>query len=172
MNCKQIRSCSYDYADEMVDSVTRSAIESHLSGCVACRLYYETQCRLQQSVTNAVANELAGLHFRPMPIGAELSGVDRRPLSGTRVRRMAFAASCLLALLCAALWLLLKPAPKLTDDSVQSAYAEAIHSLEMYGPGKPGSSSLTMPVAVIIRPGAPVRVIPLDGTTDVSAEFK
>jgi len=171
MNCKQIRSCSYDYIDDMVDNVTRSAIESHLSGCAACRLYYETQCRLHQSVTSAVASELAGLHLQPMPIKAERSGADRRPLFGVWVRRMAFAVSCLF-LLCAALWLLLKPAPKLTDDSVQSAYAEAFHCLEMYSADRPGASSFTMPVAVIIRPGAPARVIVLDGTTDVSAEFK
>jgi len=171
MNCKQIRSCSYDYIDDVVDNVARSAIESHLSGCAGCRLYYETQYRLHQSVTSAVAGELAGLHFQPMPIKAERSGADRRPSFGVWVRRMVLAVSCLF-LLCAALWLLLKPAPRPTDDPVQSAYAEAFHCLEMYSTDRPGVSSFTMPVAVIIRPDAPARVVVLDGTTNVSAEFK
>ena len=171
MNCKQIRSRSYDYIDDMVDQVTRSAIESHLSGCAACRLHYETQRRLHQSVTSAVSGELAGLHFQPKPIKAEPSSAVRRPSLGVWVRRMAFAASCVL-LLSAGLWLLLKPAPNLNDDSVQSAYAEAFHSLEMYSADRPGASSFTMPLAVIIRPGAPARIIVLDGTTDISAEFK
>jgi anti-sigma factor RsiW len=171
MNCKQIRSCFYDYTDDMVDQVMRSAIESHLSGCAACRLHYETQRRLHQRVASAVAGELAGLHFQPRPIRAEQSGADRRPSLGVWVRRMAFAMSCLL-LLSAGLWLLRKPAPILTDDSVQSAYAEAFHSLEMYSADRPGASSLTMPVMVIIQPGTPARVISLDGTTDIGAVLK
>jgi hypothetical protein len=171
MNCKQIRSLFYDYTDGMADRVTRSTIDSHLSGCAACRLHYETQLQLQQSIASAVTGELADLHFQPMPITAEPSGPDSRPSLGVWVRRMSFALSCLL-ILCAALWLLRKPAPNFTDDTVQSAYAEAFHSLEMHSDDRSGASSFSMPVAVIIQPGAPARVISLDGTTDVSAEFK
>ncbi len=109
MNCKQIRSCSYDYIDDIVDKVARSAVESHLSGCAACRLYHETQCRLHQSVTSAVASELAGLRFQPMPIKTERSGADRRPSFGLSVRRMALAVSCFF-LLCAAAFRRLLPA--------------------------------------------------------------
>jgi hypothetical protein len=171
MNCKQIQSCSYDYIDDMVDQVTRSAIEGHLSGCAACRLHYEIQRRLHQSLTSAVTGELAGLHFQPKPIKAEPSGAVRGSSLGIWVGRMAFAVSCVL-LVCAGLWLLRKPAPKLTDDAVQSAYAEAFHYLEMHSADRPGASSFTMPLAIIIRPGAPARGIVLDGTTDISAEFK
>ncbi len=171
MNCKQIRSCFYDYVDGMVNEATRSAIELHLSGCGACRGHYETQRRLHQSVTSAVAGELAGLYFQPMPIKTEPSGADLRSSIGVRVRRMVFAVSCLLCL-GAALWLLRKPAPELTDDPVQSAYAEAFHYLERHSADRSGASSFTTPLAVIIQPGAPARVIALDGTTDISAELK
>ncbi len=171
MNCKQIQSSFYDYADGNVDHAARYAIESHLSGCASCRLHYETQRRLQQSVASAVAGELAGLHFQPRPVDAELSGANRRPWPGVWSRSLAFAAPCLLVL-CAALWLLLRPAPRPADNSVQAAYAEAYQCLEMYGEDKPGVSSLTMPVAVIVQPGAPARVFSLNGTTDISAELK
>ncbi len=171
MNCEQTRSCLYDYGDDMVDQASRSAIERHLSVCAACRLHYETQRRLHQGVKSAVACELAGLHFRPRPMREEPSGMERRPFPGVWVGRTAFVVPCLL-ILCGALWLLLRPDPNPANDPVQSAYAEAYRCLEMHTADKPGASSFTVPVAVIIRPGAPARVVELDGTTDVSAEFK
>jgi len=171
MNCKQIQSSFYDYADEVMDQARRSAIESHLSGCAACRRHYETRRRLHQSIAGAATIELAGLHFKPKPIKPGWSGANRRPWPGVWGRSIAFAAPCLL-LLCAGLWLLLKPAPKPAEVLVQSAYAEAYRCLEMYSTDRPGGSDLTMPVAVIIQPGAPARVISLDGTTDISAVFK
>ncbi len=171
MNCRQTRSCFYDLIDDTVDQVMRSAIERHLAGCVACRLNYESHRRLHQSLQSAVAGELAGLHFKSKPMKAEPYGTDRRPLPGVWVRRAAFALPCLL-LFCGALWLFLKPASKPADDRVHSAYAEAYYCLEMHSADKPGTPSFTTPVAVIIRPGAPARVIELDGTADISAECK
>jgi hypothetical protein len=171
MNCKQIQFSFFDYADDMLDKNMHSAIELHLSGCPACRLHYETQRRLHQDITNAVASELADLHFQQKSINAKPSGIDPRPSLGMWVRSMAFAVPPLL-LLCIILWPLLKPAPKVIDDQVQSAYAEAFHYLKMYNTDRPGASSLTTPLAVIMQPGSPARVIELDGTTDLSAELK
>ncbi len=171
MNCRQIKSRFYDYIDGVVDQFTRSTIDSHLSGCVACRLHYETQRRLHQDVKSAVAGELADLHFKPLPMNEEPYGADHRLLSGVWIRRMAFAVPCLF-LLGAGLWMLLKPAPDRADDAARSAFAEAYYSLEMHSADRPGASTFTMPVAVIVRPGAPARVIELDGTTDISAECK
>jgi anti-sigma factor RsiW len=167
MNCKQIRSNFYDYTDDILDKGARFTVESHLTGCAACRLHYASQRRLHQSITSAVASELAGLHFQPKPIKAETA--DCRSLLSVWGGRMAFASPCVL-ILCAGLWLLLTPAPKPTEDL--SAYAEAFHRIEMHSTDRPGVSSFTTPLAVIIRPGAPARVIELDGTTDISAEFK
>jgi len=171
MNCKQIQYSYYDYADDLLDRDARSVIESHLSGCAACRLHYETQCRLHQSVTNVAAAELADMHFRPGIIKAGSSSAYQRPSLGSWIRQMAYAIPAFL-LFGIILWPLMKPAPKPVDDPAQSAYTEAFHYLEMYSTDKPGASSFAAPVAVIIRPGAPARVIELDGTTDVSAELK
>jgi len=171
MKCKQIQISFYDYADGIADEVTSSAIESHLSGCAACRLLYETQRRLHQSVTNAVASELAGLHFQPKTLEPGTAGADHVPSLGEWFRQTAFAIPALL-LLCIILWPLLKPPPELTDNPPHAAYAEAFHYFEMHSTDKPGASGFTMPVAVIVRPGAPARVIELDGKTDFIAAFK
>ncbi len=171
MNCKQIRTCFYDYTDDGLDQRTRSGIESHLSSCAACRLHYETQRRFHQSVASAAAAELAAVHFQSKPAISGSWGADRRPYMRVVVERMAPALPALL-LLCLILWPILKPTPEAIDEPDQSAYAEAFHSLEMYSADRPESSSFPMPVAVIIRPGAPARVVELDGKTDISAELK
>lgn len=171
MKCKQIRSQFYDYADDSVAQVARSAIESHLSGCDSCRKYYEAQRNLHHSIAGAVAGELAGMHFQSMPIKAEPSNEDRRSSFHGWGRRMAVTVPCLL-ILSAALWLIRTPSPEPVDDAAPPAYAEAIHYLEMHSADRFGASSFTMPLAVIIRPGAPARTIVLDGTTDISAEVK
>jgi anti-sigma factor RsiW len=171
MNCKKTRLCFYDHTDDALDPATRLAIESHLSNCAACRRHYETQRRLHQSVSNAVAGELADLHFHPKPITAEPSSSDHRSWLGLGIRQTAFALPAFL-LLGIILWPLLKPAPELLDDPDQSVYAEAYHYLEMYSVDKPGASRLTTPLAVIVQPGVPARVVELDGTTDLSTELK
>jgi predicted anti-sigma-YlaC factor YlaD len=170
MKCKQIRSLIYNYEDGATDEVTRSAIESHLSGCAACRLHYETQRRLHRSMASAVSSELAGLHFKPMPI-KEGPSVERRPSLDMWPRRMALAASCILVL-CITTWVLWKPVPKLASDPVPSAYAEAYHYLDMCRADSPGKSNFAAPLAVIIRPGVPARIVELDGTTDISDALK
>jgi hypothetical protein len=171
MKCKQIQYSIYDYIDDVVDQVTRSAIESHLSGCAECRLHYETQRQLHRSVTDAVAGELAGLHFQPASIKAEASGADHRLFIREQFGRVAFALPALL-LLYVILWPVIKPDPNPFDDPAQSAYTEAFHYLEMHSANSSGASGFTIPVAVIVRPGAPARIIELDGTTDVSTELK
>jgi hypothetical protein len=171
MKCKQIQSSFYDYSDDAMDQRTRSVIESHLSSCASCRLHYETQRSLHQGITNAVASELADLHFLPKTIKAELSNADRRSSVNAWARQMAYAMPAFL-LLGIVLWPLLKPARELVDDPSQSLYSEAYRYLEMRGADGTGASSLLMPVAVIIQPGAQARVIELDGTTDISAELK
>jgi hypothetical protein len=171
MNCKQIQSSYYGYIDETLDRSICSIIESHLSGCAACRMHYETQRSLQRDITNAVASELADLHFQPKTINAEPSTTDHRPSLGAWVRQMAFAIPAVL-LLGIILWPLMQPSPSLIDDPSQSPYAEAYHYIEMHSADRPGASSFTMPVAVIMQPGVPARVIELNGTTDISAELK
>jgi hypothetical protein len=171
MNCKQIQFSFFDYADDMLDKSTRSVIELHLTGCAACRLHYETQRSLHKGVTNAVASELADLHFQFKTVKTEPAAADHRTLLGAWIRKMAFAMPALL-LLGIILWPLLKPAPKMIGDPAQSAYAEVFHSLAVYSADKPGASGLTTPLAVIMQPGIPARVIELDGTTDLSAELK
>lgn len=171
MNCKQIKSSFYDFADGTLNRSMRSVIEGHLSGCAVCRQYYEKQCNLHQDVTNAVASELADLHFQPKNITAEPSSADYLKPHGSWIRQMAFAMPALL-LLYIIIWPFLKPAPELIDDPDKSAYAEAYRYLEMYRADRSGASGFAMPVVVIIQPGAPARVIELDGTTDISAELK
>jgi hypothetical protein len=171
MKCKQIQSSFYDYVDDTLEQSIRSVIENHLSGCVACRRHYETQRSLHQGVTNAVAGELANLHFQPRSISAEPTRRDRRPSFNAWARQMAYAVPALL-LLGIILVPIRKPAPKRSDDLSQSPYAETYDYLERCSTNRVGLSSLTMPVAVIIQPGVPDRVIELDGTTDISAEIK
>lgn len=171
MNCKQIRSLFFDYADGVVDEAARSTIEDHLAGCRTCLKHYENQRRLHRAVASAVSSELAGMRFEPMAIKAEPSSAPVRPSMRIGVRRIAFAASCIIVV-CAAIWVLWKPAPNPTDDLVPSAYAETYHYLEMCRTDNSGTSSFTTPLAVIIRPGAPARVIELNGTTDISAALK
>jgi hypothetical protein len=168
MKCKQIRSLFYDYADGTVSEAMRFAIESHLSGCASCRLRYEIQRRLHESVAAAAAGELACLHFKPMPVKAELPAGYARPRISLWGRYAAVAASCLIVL-CAMVWVFLKPASRPVDAPALSAYAEACHYLDMY---RAGGSGFTTPLAVIIQPGAPVRVIELDATTDISVVIK
>ena len=171
MTCKKIQSFFYDYADGTVGEPKCSAIESHLSGCASCRLYYETQRRLHKSVAVAVADELAGLHFKSMPVKEELSAGYARPQISQWGQPMAIVASCLIVL-CTTIWVLWKPASKSADRLTPSAYAEAYHYLEMYRADRSGVSGFATPLAVIIQPGASARVIELDGTTDLGAEIK
>jgi predicted anti-sigma-YlaC factor YlaD len=170
MKCKQIRSLVYDYEDGAVDEAMHSAIEGHLSGCSACKVHYENQQRLHRSMAVAVSSELAGLHFMPAPIKEEPSS-ESRPSMNIWVRCIAFAASCLIVL-CAATWVIWKPVPKPTDDLAPSAYAEAYHYLDMCRTDSPGASSFATPLAVIIQPGVPARIVELNGTTDVSDALK
>ncbi len=171
MNCKKTRSYFYDYADAAVSQRVRSDLENHLSGCAACRQYWEAQFRLHQSVKNAAAAELGRLHFQPKPILAKALETERRPSISLLVGRTAYAMPALL-LLCIALWPLLMPEPKPLDDRNQSAFAEAYRYLEMYNAEKPGASSFAMPMAVVIQPDSPARVIQLDGKTDIGAALK
>jgi predicted anti-sigma-YlaC factor YlaD len=171
MKCKKIRSFFYDYADSTVDAATCSAIESHLSGCVSCRLYYETQRRVHQNVAAAAAGELAGLHFMSMPIKAEMSAGYARPRMSLWGRHVAVATSCLIVFY-GMILMLRKPASRSADDPPPAAYAEAYHCLEMYRAGSSSASGSSMPLAVIIQPGAPARVIELDATTDISTAIK
>jgi hypothetical protein len=170
MKCNEIRSFFYDYADGTVDEATRSSIENHLSGCTACRLHYETQRRLHQSVTDAVANELAGLHFKSMSVKAALSGGYAPTRISLWGQPRAIAASCLIVL-CTTICVLWKHMSGPADAPAPSAYAEAYHCLEMYRAGGSSASGFSTPLAVIIQPGAPARVIELDGIMDVSAEI-
>jgi hypothetical protein len=171
MNCKQIQSSFYDYVDDTLGRSVRSVVERHLSGCAACRLYWESQRSLHQGITSAVAQELADLHFQPKPVSAEVSRSDRHPSFNAWARQMAYAIPAFL-LLGIILWPLMQPSRERIDDPAQLSYAEAYQYFETHSADRPGASSLIMPVAVIIQPGVPARVIELDGTTDISAELK
>lgn len=171
MKCKQIQSSFYDFVDDTLERSIRFAIESHLSGCAACRRHYEIQRGLHQGVTNAVAGELTNLHFQPRTIRAEQTRMDRRTSFNAWARQMAYAVPALL-LLGIILVPIRKPAPERIEDPSPSPYAEVYDYLELRGTDKVGASSLTMPVAVIIQPGVPDRVIELDGATDISTEIK
>lgn len=171
MNCKQIQSSFYDYVDDALDQRMRSSIQSHLSGCAACRLHYETQNSLRHGIANAVVSELADLHFNPKPISAEPSRANHRLSLNAWIRQMAYAVPAIL-LLGIVLWPLMQNSRHVIDDRAQSSYADAYQYLETYRADRPGASNLIMPVAVIIQPGVPARVIELDGTTDISAELK
>lgn len=171
MNCKKIRSRFYDYADDTVDQATRSSIESHLSGCALCRRYYEERRRMHRSIANAVARELGGLHFKPVQLKAEPAGPNRSLSRGVWIRRTAFAVPCIL-IFSAALWLFRTPSPEIAGDANPSAYAEAIYYFETHSAENFDAYSFSTPRAVIIQPGAPMRTIALDGTTDISAEVK
>jgi anti-sigma factor RsiW len=171
MNCKKTQSCFFDYADGTMQQGKHSDIEDHLAGCTACRLYYDAQRRLQQSIKNAAASELAGIHFQPMTLSLQPSGAVRRPSIRMMVERSAYAMPALL-LLFVVLWPLLKPVPGELDDPTRSGYAEAFNCLQMYSANSPGPSGFAAPVAVIVQPGVPARVIELDGTTDVTDELK
>ncbi len=171
MNCKKIRSRFYDYADDTVDQATRFSIESHLSGCALCHRYYEEQRRMHRSIANAVAHELGDLHFKPMQLKAEPASPNRSLSRGVWIRRMAFAIPCLL-IFSAALWLLRTPPPEIAGDAIPSAHAEAIYYLETHSSENFNAHNFSTPRAVIMQPGAPVRTIVLDGTTDISTEVK
>jgi hypothetical protein len=110
------------------------------------------------------------LHFKPMPI-REKPYSERRPSLSLWPRRIALAASCFFVL-CAATWVLWKPVPDSAGDLAPSAYAEAYHYLDMYRADRSGASGFAAPLAVIIQPGVPARIIELDGTTDVSDALK
>lgn len=171
MNCKKIRSYFHDYADDTIEQGKRSAIEIHLAGCAACRLNYETQRRLHQSIKTAAASELACLHFQPASISPEPFGAVRRASVSNLVWRIGYAAPVLLLLLII-LWPRLRPASKNIDDPIQAGYAEAFEYLQMYSADSSNPSRFAVPVVVIIQPGAPSHVIELDGTTDISTELK
>ena len=171
MNCKKIRSRFYDYADDTVDQATRSSIESHLSGCALCRRYYEEQRRMHRSIANAVAGELGGLRFKPDQLKAEPAGANRSFSRGVWIRRIAFVVPCLL-IFSAALWLLRTSPPEIAGDANPSTYAEAIYYLETHSAENFNAHNFSTPRAVIMQPGAPVRTILLDGTTDISTEVK
>jgi predicted anti-sigma-YlaC factor YlaD len=166
MKCKKIRSLIYDYEDKAEDKVLHSVIESHLAGCAACRLHYETQRRLHQRIAESAVSELAGFHFKSASIKAEPAG-ERTPVLKAWPLRMALAASCMFVL-CTATWVLWKPVRKPADDIAPSAYAEAYRYIDMGRTDKPGASSFATPLAVIIQPGIPARIIELDGETNVS----
>jgi hypothetical protein len=170
MKCKQIRALIYDYEDDDVNATLHSAIESHLTGCETCRLYYETQRQLHRRMADAVAGELAGLHFKPTPI-KEKTSPERRAFFSIRMPRIALAASSFV-IFCTATWMIWKPISKPVDNPASSAYAEAYHCLDMYSAGNPGSSGFTTPLAVIIQSGVPTRIMELDGTTNVSDALK
>ncbi len=171
MNCKQTQSNFCDYVDETVDQATRAAIESHLSGCVACRMHYSFQQKLHESVSSAAAAESAALHFRPQPLTAGFSGTNRRPSIIMLTERLAPVLPALL-LICVIFWPLLKPDPRMAEAPAQSDYVEAYHSIEKYGAANTDASSFAVPVVVIIQPNAPARIFKLDGSTDISAELK
>ncbi len=171
MNCKQIQSSFYDYVDKTLEQSVRSVVDGHLSGCAACRLQYETQRSLHQGITDAVASELADLHFQPKPMNAETSRTDEHSSLGDWVRQMAYAVPAFL-LLGVILWPFMQPSREQIDDPTQSSYTEAYQYFEMHSADSPGAAHHIMPVAVIIQPGAPARVIELDGTTDISTELK
>lgn len=171
MNCRQIQSSFYDYADDTLDQSVRSVIESHLSDCTACRIHYETQCSLHHDIMNAVASELTDLHFHPQTMNAEPPRASARPSLSELIRQTAYVVPALL-LLGVILWPLMQPSRERIDDPAQSSYAEAFQYFEMRSADRLGASNLIIPVAVIIQPGIPTRVIELDGTTDISAELK
>ena len=171
MNCKQAQIFYFDYADDTLDQAVRSDLERHLSGCAACRYHYEAQRNLHQGITAAIASELADLHFRSKPVNAGPSSSDHRSSLNAWIRQMAYAVPALL-LLGIVLWPLVPHSPRVTDNPDQSSYSEAYRYFEMYSADRSGASDLTTPVAVIIQPGAPARVIELNGTTDISAELK
>ena len=171
MNCKQIQAAFYDYVDGTSDQSVCSVIERHLSACAACRRHYETQRGLHQSFMSAASGELADLHFQPKPVDADPPRSDRRFSLNAWVRQMAYAVPALL-LLGIILWPLMQHSPRVIDDLTQSSYTEAYQYFEMHNAERSGAANLTTPVAVIIRPGVPARVIELDGTTDISAEIK
>jgi anti-sigma factor RsiW len=171
MNCKQIQSLYFDYADGTPDQEVRMNVDRHLTGCVVCRHHYEIQRNLHQDVTAAVANELADLHFQQMPVSAEPAPSKHRFSLNAWVRQIAYAFPALL-LLGIVLWPLIQQSPRVTDDPTQSSFTEAYQYFEMHSADRSGATNLIMPVAVIIQPGAPARVIELDGTTDISAEIK
>jgi hypothetical protein len=170
MKCKQIRSLIYDYEDGAVDKVAHSAIECHLSSCEACRLSYQTQRQLHQGMADAVSSELAGLHFKTTPIKEETT-LERRAFLPIRVQHMALATSCFV-LFCAATWMFWKPISNPPDNPASSAYAEAYHCLDLYRAGNPSAYGFTTPLAVIIQPGVPARIVELDGATNVSDVLK
>jgi hypothetical protein len=134
-------------------------------------LFYDAQRRLQQSIKSAALSELAGIHFQPMPISLKPSGAVRRQSIRMLVGRTAYAMPALM-LLFVVLWPLLKPVPKVLDDPIRAGYAEAFNYLQMYSANSSGPSRFASPVAVIVQPGVPARVIELDGATDMSAELK
>jgi hypothetical protein len=171
MNCKQIQSSYFEYADDTLDQAAQLDVERHLSGCAVCRLHYETQRNLNEDITAAVASELADLHFRLKPVNAEPSRFDRRFSLNAWVRQIAYAVPALL-LLGIILWPLMQRSPIVADNPGQSSYTEAYQYFEMHSAERSGATNLTTPVAVIIQPGAPARIIELDGATDISAELK
>jgi hypothetical protein len=170
MKCKQIRSFIYEYEDGAADEVTHFAIESHLAGCEVCWLYYDTQRQLHRSMADAVSNELAGLHFKHTPI-KEKTSADHRTALPIRMRRLAFAVTCFV-IFCTATWMLWKPISKPADDAASSAYAEAYHYLDLYRADSPSTSGFATPLAVIIQPGVPTRIVELDGATNVLDALK
>jgi len=182
----------FDYLQRELQSDKVLWIENHLQHCAACRseLHRQQQQirqvkttlaqldpasdwpvpRLHRSRAAAVSSELAGLHFKPMPIKEEPSG-EHHPSMDIWVRRIALAASCFIVL-CAVTWVLWKPVSRPAGDPALSAYAEAYHYLDMCRADSLGTSGFATPLVVIIQAGVPARIIALDGTTDVSDALK
>lgn len=182
----------FDYLQRELQSDKVLWIEAHLQHCAACRseLHRQQQqirqvkttlaqldpasdlpvLRLHRSMAASISSELAGLHFKPMPIKGEPSD-ERRPSMDMWARRIALAASCFIVL-CAITWVLWKPVSKPAGYPAPPAYAEAYHYLDMYRADRSDSSGFAAPLAVIIQPGVPARIVELDGTTNVSDALK
>jgi len=42
MNCKRLTEALLDYVDNSLDASTRAAVDSHLSQCVPCKIFFST----------------------------------------------------------------------------------------------------------------------------------
>lgn len=88
MNCEQLRQKLYDYLDNSLSSVDKSAAEKHLTGCLGCRETLRRESQRAQLLSNrfeqavkTTALDPAAQHRIAMAMKREIARRPQQPLA-------------------------------------------------------------------------------------------